>query len=348
MIKKIASYNLLIFFILIIIFELIFGYWFDSENFGIHMRKHRNRSELYNITINNNNYQFEYKRDFYAFRGSKIEELDKIKYVFLGGSTGNERFLPEKFTIVGQLNTLFKKNESSVRIINASIDGKTSRGHINDFKFWFPKLKNFKPDYFIIYVGINDAVHNQEEKYDLTFDDNLFKNLRDYATNNSITIEIIKKFKWKYFKTTTLEYKVNKIEDLYINYLYTDYEKAKRIHDLKSLKLKHKNLYNQYKNRIANLSKEIQNKKSRVIFVTQIKYNGLNDEKLFLLNETLKEFSAKNNINIIKLDEVFVGSKNDFYDEAHTTQQGSHKIAILIYDKLKNLINLKLKSQTLN
>ena len=339
MIKKIVSYNLLVLFILIIIFELIFGHWFELENFGIHMRKHRNINELYKITIDDDNYQFEYKRNSNGFRSSKNEELSKIKYVFLGGSTGNERFLPEDLTIVGKLNTLFKKEEATIRIINASVDGKTSKGHLNDFKFWFPKLKNFNPDYFIVYVGINDAVVNQEKKYDLTFDDNIFKNLRDYITNNSVIVETIKKLKWKYFKTTTLKYDVDNTKNLYTNFLFINYEKKKKIHNLKSLKLKHTNLYNRYENRISELTQKVLNKKSKIIFVTQIKYNGLKDEKLFLLNETLKDFSVKNNIDVIKLDEIYMGSKGDFYDKVHTTEQGSHKIAIIIQNKLKNLIN---------
>ena len=339
MIKKIVSYNLLVLFILVIIFELIFGHWLESENFGVHMRKHRNINELYKITIYDDNYQFEYKRNSNGFRSSKSEELSKIKYVFLGGSTGNERFLPEDLTIVGKLNTLFKKEETTIRIINASVDGKTSKGHLNDFKFWFPRLKNFNPDYFIIYVGINDAVINQEEKYDLTFDDNIFKNLRDYITNNSVIVEIIKKLKWRYLKTTTLKYDVDNTKDLYANFLFINYAEAKKIHNFKFLKLKHTTLYRRYKNRISELTQEILNKKSKIIFVTQIKYNGLKDEKLFLLNETLKEFSEKNDIDIIKLDEIYIGSKDDFYDKVHTTEQGSHKIAIIIQNKLKNLIN---------
>ena len=69
-------------------------------------------------------------------------------------------------------------------------------------------------------MGINDTVVNQEEKYDLTFDDNTFKNSRDYITNNSVIVEIIKKFKWRYFKTTTLKYEVDNTNDLYANFLF--------------------------------------------------------------------------------------------------------------------------------
>ena len=181
--KKILSYNLLFFLALLIFIELIFGYWFDEDNFGVHMRKHRNRYELYETKYNNKEYKFIYKRNFYGFRGEEIKDLSKIKYVFLGGSTGNERFLPENLTIVGKLNQKFINNKKKIKIINASVDGKTLNGHINDFKYWFPKLNNFKPKYFIIYSGINDSVFDQPKKYDRTYDENFLKNIRDYITN---------------------------------------------------------------------------------------------------------------------------------------------------------------------
>ena len=171
--KKIFSYNLLFLFTLLILIELIFGYWFDDDNFGIHMRKHRNKYELYETKFNKKEYKFFYKRNFYGFRDEQIENLNKINYIFLGGSTGNERFLPQNLTIVGKLNKKFENEK--IKIINASVDGKTLKGHINDFKFWFPKLNNFKPKYFIIYTGINDTVIDQPEKYDLTFDNNFLK-----------------------------------------------------------------------------------------------------------------------------------------------------------------------------
>ena len=37
-----------------------------------------------------------------------------------------------------------------------------------------------------------------------------------------------------------------------------------------------------------------------------------NDEKLFLLNEILKEFSAKNSIDIIKLDEIYKQAESSY------------------------------------
>ena len=63
-------------------------------------------------------------------------------------------------------------------------------------------------------------------------------------------------------------------------------------------------------------------------------HNGLLDEQLFLTNELLKEFCNKNNIYIIKLDEIYTPSRYDFYDSVHTTIQGSDNISKIIYNEL--------------
>ena len=82
------------------------------------------------------------------------------------GSTGNQRFTPENLTIVGLLNESFKNSNHNLKIYNASTDGKSVSGYINDFNFWFPKIPKFNPEYVIFYIGINDRFNN--------FDGNIF------------------------------------------------------------------------------------------------------------------------------------------------------------------------------
>ena len=50
-------------------------------------------------------YKQQAMRNFYGFRGNEVDPSD-IDIVFQGGSTGNQRFTPEQFTIVGYLNNL--------------------------------------------------------------------------------------------------------------------------------------------------------------------------------------------------------------------------------------------------
>ena len=65
---------------------------------------------------------------------------------------------------------------------------------------------------------------------------------------------------------------------------------------------------------------------------------GLIIKDFFLVNEKLKEFSIKNNIPIIKLDEIIKMELNDFYDSVHTTPEGSSKIADKIYIHLRKIL----------
>ena len=63
-------------------------------------------------------------------------------------------------------------------------------------------------------------------------------------------------------------------------------------------------------------------------------YDGLKDQKLYLVNNELKKFALENNHYLIALDEILVMKQNDYFDTAHTTPQGSKRIA----DKLFPLL----------
>jgi len=64
----------------------------------------------------------------------------------------------------------------------------------------------------------------------------------------------------------------------------------------------------------------------------------LKDQRLFFINEKIKEFSKNNNYQLINLDEIIEMGLNDFYDEVHTTPKGSKKIADAIYPYLKKIL----------
>ena len=46
---KIISINLFSVLFIIVLIELIFGYWFDKDNFGPFMREHRNKNNSYTL-----------------------------------------------------------------------------------------------------------------------------------------------------------------------------------------------------------------------------------------------------------------------------------------------------------
>ncbi len=334
---KTYFYNIIIFLFLLILVEGVLGYWFSKDNFGIYMRKERNKNWETISNFNNQQYKFFYKRNFYGFRGDEFNPND-VKIVFEGGSTGNERFTPEEYTIVGLLNQKFKSDQIDLKIYNASTDGKSLRGMIYDFNHWFPKINNFKPEYIIFYLGLNDrALSDQvsEKMFDLHIQEKRIDRIKDYIKNNSFIYERYKTIANKYFPKQTSGYFVDN-DELYKDFKYVGYKQAKELN--KDISNEDRILIKQFEKRLLVLKKILIKNNITPIFITQITFNGIKDQKLFLINEKLKDFSKNNGFQLIKLDEIINVSLYDFYDEVHTTPNGSKKIADAIYPYLKKML----------
>jgi lysophospholipase L1-like esterase len=331
---KLISYNFIFFIILVLIFEVFFGYWFSENNFGIYMRKERRINWQTKANFYGKEYNFFYKRNFWGFRGEEFDPKD-IKVVFEGGSTANQRFTPENLTIVGLLNEKFEATLKKKKIYNASTDGKTVEGYVNDFLFWFPKIPEFNPEYVIFYIGVNDR-YKGEKHYDQKISFKKLDQLKDYIKNNSITVDKYKTIKNKYYPTNTLSYNFDN-SDLYKNFDYYNYFKAKKLYKIPSeenlIQLK------RFRLRLKKLENIIDNHNYKPIFITQLMYNGLKDSNLYFINEELKKFALDNNFDLIPLDEIIQMDLYDFYDQVHTTPKGSKKIAEAIFPYLTEYLN---------
>ena len=82
-ILKIIFLNISIFLILIMIFELLLGYWLKDNNFGIYIRDLRNIEKQYDNIHNGKKYRYTFKRNFNGFIGDEIDPKE-IKIVFEG------------------------------------------------------------------------------------------------------------------------------------------------------------------------------------------------------------------------------------------------------------------------
>ncbi len=339
MLKKIQLifYNLIFFLIFIIILESIFGYWLKKNNFGIHMRNERNKNWKTISIFNDEKYNFFYKRNFYGFRGGEFNP-ENVKIIFNGGSTSNQRYTPENLTIVGNLNAMLKKDGLKPTIYNAATNGKSLRGIIYDFKFWFNKIDKLEPKIIILYLGINERTLAEDigqKSYDIRIKNKKTDQIKDYIKNNSFFYEKYINIKNIYFPKNTSGYFFQN-KNLYDNFKYFDYTFADN--EIKKVSVNEKKILSQVGYRFDILNKIFKEKKITPIIITQVEFDGLKDRKLFLVNELLKSISKKNNYPIIKLDEIAVMKLDDFYDKVHTTPQGSLRIARIIYPKLKEIL----------
>ena len=338
---KIIIVNFLSFITLALIVEISFGYWFDKDNLGPYMREHRMKKNLYTLKMNNEEYKYIYKRNYFGFRGEEISP-EKIEAIIIGGSTTDERYKPEEFTITGYLNKNLKENGIDIKIINAGIEGQSTRGHISNFQDWFPRLKGFAPKYILFYVGINDTGSSYKDiGYNNATDGfvinpNKSESFRDNIKSRSILYDLLRKTKHKYYlgnenKRVTYDFKASSKErsEQGVKEYYTFKEKLK-IYNLEEVLKKNKKRIDYYLNNIDKLVAHSNKIGATPIFINQEGQQGWYSESLFALNISLIKHCEKKKYNCIDLAKKLIGKPEYWWDGLHTTGAGSKKIAELI------------------
>ena len=345
---KLLLSNFFIILISIFLIEIMFGYWFDKNNLGPYMREHRMKKNNYSLKYNNQIYNFTYKRNYFGFRGDEID-LKDIKAVIVGGSTTDERYKPEEFTITGYLNKKIYEKNLDIKIINAGIEGQSTLGHLYNFKVWFSKLKDFKPDFIIFYVGINDhyVPDNQIEAKSLA--DGAVQNssnyeiIKDNFKSRSIFYDLIRKIKHKYYirdkvrLTYDFDHSIKKFSNKN-KFDFLTYKDAVDSYDIKKINKKNEKLINYYLNNIDQLKVETNKLGAKAIFINQLTATGYNSEKMFAVNLSLIQHCKIKNYYCIDLGKKLIGKKDYWWDGVHTTSKGSQAIADLIFPELYQII----------
>ncbi len=341
---KIILVNFLVFLIIIAILEIFFGHWFSEHSFGPYMREHRLKKNHVVLSYNDIQYDFYYKRNYHGFRGEEIDPA-QIEAVMIGGSTTDERYKPIEFSITENLNVLLKKNGYNFKITNAGIEGQSTVGHIYNFKHWFPKLKDFSPELYIFYIGINDySFRPDQNEYSNFGGDGHVKNPEavevffDTLKSNSFFYDKMRILKHKYYSTSkTVKYDHSNIKKSK-DFEYINYKQALELHDVKKLKVKHQKIISKYLNRVKILNSYVAKKNSTAVFINQVRNDGLKLEKLFILNHSLIEYCKDVSMHCINLAAKLNGKFNYWADNFHTTGLGSKVIAETVIDDLIKII----------
>ena len=114
------------------------------------------------------------------------------------------------------------------------------------------------------------------------------------------------------------------------------YKEAKKKYKNIKFTNEEKDIVESYKNKLKMLKKKLNERNIKPLFITQVKYEVVNDKVLFTLNEVLKEFCIDNKFSIIKLDELIDKPINKyFFDELHVTSEGSYFLAEKIFPFIK-------------
>ena len=358
---KLFAFNTFLLILLFLIIEIVFGNWFKPNNLN-QLNIIRSREIHYNIEnlYSSDNNMITYTRDEWGLRGN-YPSVDSIDILTIGGSTTDQRYIPDGFTFQDILQNELQSQGKNVYVVNAGIDGQSTFGNIKNFDWWFPHIPDLSVDYYLFYIGDNDFFTLDSNR----FDDLLQENDPSIGDNFKLFIKV-------HSALFYLNRTINGIilanfhglahdvgggihtfsTDSWVNYpLVTSYESIMENH------------LDAYEDRLNILCNRVSSAGSIPIFVSQSirrnynfidgqlygvpsmgEYNGqaINGVDYYymsrLLNERTRRVCLANSGIYIDLDEELeFDLEVDFYDHCHHTPSGAEKIGKYLFSQLNYL-----------
>jgi hypothetical protein len=351
-ILAILAVNCLLLAVGLTIVEVIFGGWLDTRKLNrLNLLKdcvlQYDVSNLYNDL----NPIIQYSRDKYGLRGT-YGSPGNIKILTIGGSTTDQRYIRDGETWQDVLQERFRQTGVTLAVANAGVDGQSTYGHIKNFEWWFSNIPDLKPDYILSYVGLNDFHKEAGYRYDrLESADQIFSLKREVKENIAL---------WHMVRTLRGAYEVmvvKKIGHRSISFSEVDWTRDPLQKDYGFMDSR----LNEYASRLRILADMTYDLGAKPIFVSQIsrKYRITPDGIVGHSNISSYDGYQINGVDyyhmmrrLDRVTEAVAREKNaffvdlarhngwidtDFYDFAHMTPQGAHKVADLLYDALRNI-----------
>jgi len=354
---RIISINLGLLIGVLILAELIFGNWIFGPDYSV-LNVPRNETRYLDVSeFIKPGKVITYTRDEHGLRGDYGGDPAKIDVLVIGGSTTNERFLHDQETWVAQLQERFKANGTDLKIINAAVDGQSTRGHIRAFDLWFPNIPSLKPKFVLAYVGINDvAVGADRDKFDEMQSPDVYRQMRQYIMNHSILYNQFRRIRGSFVAQRTRLMHGGNAYRTGVWVPVTDWV------DQEKLRSEHAQALRNYQRRLRTLTSRIKRFGATPIYVTQRRgdYRFLEGELevlvqeaqvtetfkptdrqlalMTLFNDVTLSMCREMKLTCVDLDGDIEFGIGDFYDAFHTMPSGSAKVADFLYERLKDVV----------
>jgi hypothetical protein len=335
-ISRIVVTNFMVFLVLLVPVELIFGGWVTSEGDISKLNVRPNTLDVQSSPLYPPGRKITYSRNEYGFRGNH-RPAGSIGVLAIGGSTTNERFVDDADTWTARLEKLLRENNCPIVISNAGIDGYSTAGNIASFNGWFNRIPGLRPRFILVYTGLNDAALAPSAELaavDQKFD-TAWRRIEHYVAGNSAIRRLYVGLRgwWNARAANLLHGELpvasQAVWEPAILPLAFETEIAPKA--------------NAYHARLERLTKLIRDFGSQPIYITQRRMdgrvvdgrwqqiagsNGAKDAAtLAVINRTTLSFCLQSDQICIDLGSTLSFEPGDFYDAVHTTPAGSARIA---------------------
>lgn len=351
----ILAVNLFGIFVVIVLLELIFGGWLKNDPWIKVNRLNviRDQKITYDVAkiYGADSSSVIYTRDKYGLRGG-CSDNKKINFVSIGGSTTDQRYIPDGETWQDIFQSKLREFDlvSNACVANAGVDGHSTHGHLRSFDLWFPLIPDFKPKYFLFYIGVNDAPIRLEPifSFDSRFDGNSYlQKFHAYKKDYSAIYRLITIVKSQAMtdKVAYAGHKVNVPRDV-------DYVSTKVTPGFYNLSEKNTELFS---DRLKNLLVKVNGLKGVPVCVSQptilykniggqvkgvrdafiydgTTFNGLDYRHSILsINKVMSEICPQYGGIYINLEDKTFDAA-DYYDAVHMTPSGVKKVGEYLFD----------------
>lgn len=348
---RIVALNVLVLFCGIGLAEIIFGAWIFGPDYGT-MNIPRGSLHVFDVSdLYGKSEKIRYSRDENGLRG-RYGSLSDIDILTMGGSTSNQLYIDDNETWQAVLAARFEDGGKAKTVVDAAVDGQSTRGHIAVFDQWFPLLPRLKARYVLVYAGINDVHIEIAQQQDSMQAPELSRRIRYYVMNKSAVYGLFRTVRGM-FKAwnAKLIHGGEKIEGV-------SWARGASVNDpLPSSDPSLVAGLEAYRQRLRVLTGKIRRFGARPVFVTQTMAGfRIRDGQVFGVlgregQVVLSDYFEIMPFNLVTLDVCRkVGAicidlarelefdDGDFYDKVHNTPSGSKKIGDYLYENLKSLL----------
>ncbi len=347
---RIVLVNLAVLVVGMVVIELVFGGWVGGPGYG-QINIPRNTQRSFDVGgLYAGGGVITYTRDGHGLRGA-YADASGIDVLTIGGSTTNQLYIDDKKTWQARLADRFRRAGNPQVIVDASIDGQSTLGHIAVFERWFPLVPGLRARFVLAYVGINDMHVEGATRYDAMESPDLSRRIRQVLLNHSAFYGL--------FRTARGVLRARRAKLIHGASPYTGvtWERAHAVDAANPGAAELAPRLDAYRARLGVLMGKIRRFGARPVIVTQplagyrirdglvwgvrgkdgsVSTGGYHEITAF--NQAAMAACRAEGALCIDLAGELLFKDGDFYDGLHNTPRGAAKIGLYLYEKLKDVL----------